>query len=363
MKGYLSGVALLLFSGYACATQLEIKNLEYRYPASTEIQYRVPWLTSTDNPQVAKRINDYIFTTFLNKLPGRDSQATFNQFAKADMDDIANLDYTVEYRDDKILSLKITVMGCGAYCETYNVPVNFDLASGATIPLRALFSRTEIAELNTRVRKDLRARIDAFVEQNKSRTAEQIKEETDGGIEDIDYADFYGSCATYIDGLYYIRKFSLQKDQLVFLNERCSNHANAALDELGEFTTKIPTGELRNQLTPYGQYLITTNSKKTVSPAPSIDGQLLYGTLGKSMRIVLKVDCKYGDFFEGAYFYQKFGAPIELTGKCDTANNQHYELKTSAAEQAQEKITLELKDGVYQGVWESNGKTLPVRFE
>jgi len=81
------------------------------------------------------------------------------------------------------------------------------------------------------------------------------------------------------------------------------------------------------------------------------------------MRIVLKVDCKYGDFFEGAYFYQKFGAPIELTGKCDTADNRHYELKTSAAEQSEEKITLELKDGVYQGVWESNGKTLPVRFE
>lgn len=360
MKGYLSTLALLLLSSHASATQLEIKNLEYRYPNSTEMQYRVPWFTSTDNPQVAKRINDYIFTTFLNQLPGPNPQATFNQFAKADMDDIANLDYAVEYRDDKILSLNITVEGCGAYCESYNEPVNFDLASGATIPLSALFSRTAIAELNTRVRKDMRARIDAFVEQNKSKTAEQIKEETG---EDINYADFYGSCATYTDGLYYIRKFSLQKDQLVFLNERCSSHANAALDELGEFTTKIPTGELRNQLTPYGQYLITTNSKKAVSPAPSLDGQLLYGTLGKSMRIVLKVDCNYGDFFEGAYFYQKFGAPIELTGKCDTANNQHYELKTSAEEQSKEKITLDLKDGVYQGVWESNGKTLPVRFE
>lgn len=50
MKGYLSGVALLLLSGYASATQLEIESLEYRYPASTEMQYRVPWFTSTDNP-------------------------------------------------------------------------------------------------------------------------------------------------------------------------------------------------------------------------------------------------------------------------------------------------------------------------
>lgn len=45
MKGYLSGVALLLLSGYATATQLDIKSIEYRYPGSTEMQYRVPWFS------------------------------------------------------------------------------------------------------------------------------------------------------------------------------------------------------------------------------------------------------------------------------------------------------------------------------
>ncbi len=39
MKGYLSTLALLLLSSHASATQLEIKNLEYRYPNSTEMQY------------------------------------------------------------------------------------------------------------------------------------------------------------------------------------------------------------------------------------------------------------------------------------------------------------------------------------
>lgn len=70
MKGYLSGVVLLLLSSTTAATQLEIKSLEYRYPNSTEMQYRVPWFSSTDNPQVAKRINDYIFASFINRLPG-----------------------------------------------------------------------------------------------------------------------------------------------------------------------------------------------------------------------------------------------------------------------------------------------------
>ncbi|KAA1280371.1 hypothetical protein DXF85_03605 [Citrobacter pasteurii] len=350
MKGYLSGVALLLLSGYATATQLDIKSIEYRYPASTEMQYRVPWFSSTDNPKVAKRINDYIFASFINQLPGNTPQATVNQFAKSAMNPTANLNYTVEFRDEKILTMNMFVEGCGAYCESYNVPLSFDLANGAAITLNDLFSRSTMAELNTRIRKDIRSQIDTFVTAQK-----------DGG--DPGYAEFYASCATYIDGLYYIDRFSLQKDHLAFLNGRCSNHANRAGDELGDFTTKIPTGELHKQFTPYGQYLTGAKSTTPVEPTPGIDGKVMYGTLGKSMRIVLKVDCKYGDFFEGAYFYQKFGAPIELTGKCDTADNQHYELKTSAAEQAQEKITLELKDGVYQGVWESNGKTLPVRFE
>ncbi|CAD7563894.1 MULTISPECIES: hypothetical protein [Citrobacter] len=350
MKGYLSTVALLLFSGYACATQLEIKNLEYRYPASTEMQYRVPWFTSKESPQVAKRINDYIFASFINQLPGNNPQTTVNQFANSEMNPTANLDYTIEYRDANVLTLNMFVEGCGAYCESYNVPISFDLASGAAITLNDLFSRSTMAELNTRIRKDIRSQIDTFVTAQK-----------DGG--DPGYAEFYASCATYIDGLYYIDRFSLQKDHLAFLNGRCSNHANRAGDELGDFTTKIPTGELHKQFTPYGQYLTGAKSTTPVEPTPGIDGKVMYGTLGKSMRIVLKVDCKYGDFFEGAYFYQKFGAPIELTGKCDTADNRHYELKTSAAEQSEEKITLELKDGVYQGVWESNGKTLPVRFE
>ena len=360
MKGYLSGVALLLLSGYATATQLEIKSIEYRYPGSTEMQYRVPWFSSTDNPKVAKRINDYIFATFINQLPGNTPQATVNQFAKSAMNPTANLNYTVEFRDEKILTMNMFVEGCGAYCESYNVPLSFDLANGAAITLNDLFSRSTMAELNTRIRKDIRGQIDTFVDAHKSQTPEQIKEEKG---EVFNYAEFYASCATYTDGLYYIDKFSLQKDHLAFLNGRCSNHASRALDELGDFTTKIPTAELQNRLTPYGQYLTGAKSTTQVSPAPGIDGKVMYGTLGKSMRIVLKVDCKYGDFFEGAYFYQKFGAPIELTGKCDTADNQHYELKTSAAEQTQEKITLEFKDGVYQGVWESNGKTLPVRFE
>ena len=198
MKGYLSGVALLLLSGYATATQLDIKSIEYRYPGSTEMQYRVPWFSSTDNPKVAKRINDYIFASFINQLPGNNPQTTVNQFAKSERNPTANLDYTVEYRDAKVLTLNMFVEGCGAYCESFNVPISFDLASGAAITLNDLFSRSTMGELNTRIRKDIRGQIDTFVTAHNSQTPEQIKEEKG---EVFNYIEFYASCATYTDGL------------------------------------------------------------------------------------------------------------------------------------------------------------------
>lgn len=80
------------------------------------------------------------------------------------------------------------------------------------------------------------------------------------------------------------------------------------------------------------------------------------------MRIVMNITCNEASA-SGAYFYEKYGSPIELTGKCGTEDHPHYALRTSVSAETEEKITLDLNNGVYQGVWESNGKTLPIRFE
>lgn len=359
MKGCLTGVAVWLLSAFAMATPPEIKSLNTHYPDSTEYQYRLPWLASAENPQAVKRINDFIFFRFINRLPGNDPQATLNQQAKAGIDATANLDYTVEYQDSKILTLNFFVEGCGAYCELYTVPLSFDLASGAIITLEDLFSPATIHQLNLRVRKDIRAQITTFVERHKSQSPEQIKEEKG---EDFNYEQFYASCATYEDELLYVDSFSLQNGNLVFLNGRCSNHANLALDELGDFTTKIAVATLNDQLTPYGHYLISGNREKPVSPAPSLNDKLVYGTLGKSTRIAMYISCRHGSA-SGTYLYERYGSPIGLSGKCSTEGNQHYLLKTVSTEIADEIFTLDLKEGRYQGSWESNGKSLPVRFE
>lgn len=362
MKGCLSGMALMLLSTCVAATQLEIKNIGTPFPNSAENQFRLPWFTSADNPGVAKRINDFIFSRFLRHLPGNDPQTMMNQLAKSEKDlgGIAALDYSVEYLDDKRLTLNIFAEGCGAYCESYNTPLNVDLTSGAIISLDEIVSANAIAQLDDRVSEDIRKKITAFIAQQKALPANEQRVE-DGEV--VDYAQFYADClARTNDKTGFTRRFYLKDQKLVFLNERCSNHASRALDDLGEFTTEIPISVIEDALTPYGKNILTVGRGEKLSPSPNLNNTLLYGTLGKSMRIVLNTTCEYS-YLSGAYFYEKYGTPIELTGKCSTGNNQHYELTTVSDETAKETITLDLKDGHYQGSWESNGKTLPIRFE
>lgn len=366
MKGYLGGAALMLLSAGAAATQLQIKNIDYHYPNSTTNQYRLPWFSSTDNPQAAKRINDFIFSRFLNHLPGQDAQSTLNQLANArtEIQGTASLDYSVEYLDRHFLTLNIFAEGCGAYCESYNVPLVFDLATGNAVTLDQIVNPQAIAGLNDRVRKNIGEKISTFISQQKALPVDQQRVE-DGKI--VDYAAFYADCLARIntsDGAdyNYIDRFSPDDKQITFLNERCSNHATRALDDLGDFKTEIPLTTIKDALTPYGQNILSVNTKQSTTLPPSLNNKLLYGTLGKNMRIVLNVKCEHS-YLSGAYFYEKYGTAIELTGNCSPENNQHYELTTMSDEAAKEKFTLDLKDGYYQGSWESNGKTLPVRFE
>lgn len=361
MKGHLSALAFMLLTTSAAATDLATKSIEYRYPDSSEIQYRLPWFTSDDNPHAAKRINDYLFSTLVNHLPGKNPQATLNQLAGKGLEGTASLDYTIEYRQGKILTINVFAEGCGAYCESYDLPISFDLSNGNKIVLRDIVKTAALASINTRIHNDIRSQISTFVTQQKALAADQQRTDDDDKV--IDYAEFYADCyALTGDGVDYTDRFSIKDDQLTFLNARCSNHASRALDDLGNFTTVIPVGQLTDTLTPYGKNLFSSASQQAVSPTPQLSDRVLYGTLGKNIRIVMNVVCDT-DYIRGNYYYAKFGTPIELTGECRANNNQHYQLTTTAEAAEKETFTLDLQDGHYQGVWASNGKTLPVRFD
>lgn len=364
MKGSLSGVALMLLSVGASATQLQISNIDYLYPDSTITQYRLPWFSSPDNPIAAKRINDHLFSTFIFHLPGKDPQATLNQLAKTEhgLEGIETLDYHVQYMGKNILAIDILGEWCGAYCEAYTEPVVFDLSTGYRVTLEQIITNNGMDTLATKVRKDISDKISTFVSQQKALPAEKQRDE-DGVI--MDYEAFYAECLARTknpDFTDYTDRYSLNEKNITFLNGRCSNHANQALDDLGDFQTPLPVSSLNEMLTPYGKTLLTNEPRQRTAPLPGLSDRVLYGTLGKNTRIVLNVSCQRS-YIQGAYFYEKYGAAIGLSGKCSPENTQHYELTTSSNEAPAEKIVLDLKEGRYQGNWQSGGKTLPVQFD
>lgn len=357
MKGWLVGITSLLLSSLAIAGPATVSEVVYKQQGESYNRYRLPWVTQNDNPASAKRINDFIFSRFAQQLPGADPQATLNRIGQQGIEQTASLDFELVNNKNNILTINIIAEGCGAYCETYSNYTSFDLTTGANIDLDDIISPPAVTQLNQQVKSDIRHQITAFIEaQNNLPLEQKVKDEG----EVVDYQQFYADCwAMTMDDVSFVNKFFLDNGQLVFNNERCSNHASRALDDLGEFTSKIPVSELTGQFTPFGQNLIIDRAKTSVSPPAKLSGRTLYGTLGSKTPIVLSVSCSH-NYIHGAYFYAQYGAPIELNGKCQSDSNQSYTMTTASGDIAAEQIELRLKDGIYQGTWSSNGKTLPL---
>lgn len=253
MKGFLAGITALLLSSSVLAAQVKISEISYNYPKSKESQYRLPWLIIKSNPDAARRINDTIFTRFVPHLPGKDPQATLNRMAKGKMGQIASLDFSVVNKSERILTLDIFSEACGRYCESRDAVMSFDLVTGTRISLGDIIMPDALETLNELVRSDIRRQITTFIDQHKSHAGDEPNDDSDGYI---DYADFYASCLDRTTrGKEYAQGLTLSKGKLVFHNGRCSNHAERALDELGDFTSKIPAADIASHLTPYGKSL------------------------------------------------------------------------------------------------------------
>lgn len=254
MKGILAGAAALLLSSSVLAAQVKISEISYNYPKSKENQYRLPWLTIKSNPDVARRINDSIFTRFIPQQPSKNPQATLNRMAKGKMGHIASLDFSVVNKNERVLTLDIFSETCSAYCESRDAVMSFDLQTGAQISPGDIIMPDSLETLNDLVRSDIRRQITAFIDQHKSQAEGKQDVDSDGYI---DYADFYASCLDRTTrGRTYAQEMTLSKGKLVFHNGRCSNHAERALDELGDFTSKIPVADIADHLTPYGKSLL-----------------------------------------------------------------------------------------------------------
>ena len=221
------------------------------------------------------------------------------------------LGFEVLRNDGKVLSLSIDKEGCGAYCESYSTYYNFDAQTGRSIGLTDLLT-TEAWET---LKKQL---VNERQEQIKKAIADlnqRIKKEKDP---DGDYAGMvqqYEECAPLIaDPAYASKTFSINSKSVMFIRERCSNHASRALDDLGDFANAHDFNSLKPYLTGYGKALLLNEGNADAPKSPL--KQVLHGTLGgkQPITVLLTEDESTPQSVTGFYFYDKYRQKIALTG-------------------------------------------------
>ena len=259
----LFAVSLLLASSIAQANSFTFKSLVFNG--------EMPYVESS-NKEVALKINTSIYTDMLEMPAPESSKAGIKNVPESMSSSQSDIRYTVWRNDGKILSIEINAEGCGAYCESYSNYFNFDATNGNVIEKTAIFTSTGLAVLNKRVVLQRIARINKEIarlkQESKKTKPDRVNDDNESYFKDS--IALYEECkAGFIEEttsenqqlLYNEMKFD--KNQLVFIRERCSNHAVRALDNLDIFENTFLLKEISPYLSAYGKKILPfVTSKK-----------------------------------------------------------------------------------------------------
>ena len=216
--------------------------------------------------------------------------------------------YEVLKNDNRVLSLAISWEGCGAYCEYYTEYFVFSSATGNLITGSDLFERAQTAALRSKVSAQRNQMIE---EQIAHLTAEiQKTDSTSDEYADLQAGrELFEECLSRKDESYVnVNHFYVKGSSVWLMEDRCSNHAMRALDDLDEFHTEIDVKNFGDVYSAFGKYILGLSN--TAAPEKNIL-KLYSGSIASKYPITLMTWT--GD--EGLsyrYWYQKYGIVIRL---------------------------------------------------
>ena len=250
-------IFLLLNAGLAHAGSFTVKSLAF--------QGEIPYVESTDK-LAAKKINTVLYQEVLEMPAPKHFSEGIKNVPKDVTGSLSDIGYTVSRNDDRILSIQINGEGCGAYCENYTWYYNFDASTGNPIEVKAIFTLEGLAALNRKLLQQRVTRINKHVaflkRQSKTAKPSVTTNDEDNFFEDT--IALYEECRTRFasetgseneHALYSQLKF--EKNKIVFVRERCSNHAMRALDDLDRYENAFPLKEISAYLNSYGKELLS----------------------------------------------------------------------------------------------------------
>jgi len=234
-------------------------------PADGDV--KLPFVTG-GAPGVAAQINATVWSEMLDgaaapKAPGKTFTPPADQLPQGTM----SLAYEAHFmppRSRRLLQLRFSGEGCGAYCESFDRALIFDLRDGRKLALADLLTADGLATVGRRAdaerRRLYRQQIRDWqlaIRQNTAPKPDDVSDAEDRlflNQECLKDVKRMPSTAERLKGDVH---FTLDgRGGLVLWLGRCSNHAMRALDDVGEIKVAVRAAQLKASLTPYGRAVL-----------------------------------------------------------------------------------------------------------
>lgn len=211
---------------------------------------RLPYVQST-NQAAAQRINEFVFQESVGTAAPQTAQWTPPKEANGAHGTYA-VDYQIRRNDAQVLAMSLRMEGCGAYCENFDVYYQFNAATGRSIGLQDVFTRKGFEQLSRRTAQLNIDKIKREIKRLKKIKSEYAEEALSVYEPCLEFR--VASLTSPIDNEY--TKFQIDPSSVSFFDDRCSNHAMRAVDDLGDFVNTFKSAQLKPYLTPYGRVLM-----------------------------------------------------------------------------------------------------------
>ncbi len=288
---------------------------------------KFPLIHFSKNKKAEDKINTFLEVGNLQHLPGDFKKSPFEKIIKGDDFEPGSLSfdgYTRHKTHPNILSLSLNETGTGAYTESFETNYNFDLHTGDPILLDNLFTAEGLRLITKNVTLSVKQQVEDVLAKLNAPDSKNSPA-TDGGELD-DEISMYETCLQGLgDAESEIYSYYFNNDSITFVIGRCSNHADMALDEIGNFYIGFPLSAIKQYLSPYGENLLNNENNKISTDTP--EGKLYKGFINGKYPISAMINGIEKDgSFSMYYWYDKTRIPIELNGNFE---HQHFSLTES----------------------------------
>jgi hypothetical protein len=336
----------LLISAIADAQYFQLTDIVERDRFGVESRF--PVLVSKKNTKAAEKINTYLHFALLSKVYGKPDTNIFSYVFAPEEEFWGQslFAYSVNKNDDQIFSITIAYDNTGSYTERIDEQYNFIAKTGEHVILSDFFTESSLMEIGSLVNKSCSSVISNYI-----KTIDQTSEEGAAQIEMYEY------CLERFENNSSISEteFSIESTEMIFINERCSNHMMAALDELWVLEHAMSIASLLPFLNQNATDLFGKGKWK-FSRSNAIYDKILSGKINKKLAITARIRfSEYDGNVKGVYWYDNQKNPIELIGGFNAENK----LILTEIIDGFDAGTFSgvVSQGKYQGTWSSkNGK-------